>query len=463
MPRPFLWISLALSAAGLVLWVGGAWAETSGKVVEIVQVKGFIDPPTAAYISDRIDATQSSQLDEAIIVELDSDGGLVSSIPALVNRIVQSRVPVVVWVAPRGAKAASAGALLVAAANLSYMADAATLGSALPVNLNSDLAGKKAVQRTGALIRRLSAERDRTATPLIKLLGQDESMTSADAAAQGAIDGVASSLAELLRAMDGRSVAVSDGRRKMETWDQGDQQPSVGFRFQEMNLWSRLLHAVMTPEIAFLLLLAGAFGLIFETYNPGIGLGAIIGLCSLSLSFYALNNLPTNWPGVLVVMVAVGLLVVDVQLSGFGAWSAAGIAALVLGGSLLFSGAPTPAHLAPWVIMVGVALSLLFFVSVMTAALRVRLRRPITGEDAIVGTTGQARTDIAPEGTVFTKGTLWRARTMETGIAAGSQVQIKATEGLTLLVEPVASHEDQEADIIPRAPDKATSPGRDEG
>jgi membrane-bound serine protease (ClpP class) len=166
---------------------------------------------------------------------------------------------------------------------------------------------------------------------------------------------------------------------------------------------------------------------------------------ALGLTFYALNFLPTDWPGVLVVMVAIGLFVVDVQLSGFGVWSAGGIAGLVAGGLLLFSGAPPAAHLALWAIAVAVGGSLLFFVSVMTAALRVRLRRPITGEEAIVGTTGEARTDIAPEGTIFTKGTLWRARTMETGIAAGSKVQIKAAEGLVLLVEPLPHDEPVEA------------------
>jgi membrane-bound serine protease (ClpP class) len=161
--------------------------------------------------------------------------------------------------------------------------------------------------------------------------------------------------------------------------------------------------------------------------------------------------------GVLAVIIAVALFVVDVQISGFGIWSAGGIACLIAGGSLIFSGAPSAARLAPWAIVVAVAGSLLFFVSVMTAALRVRLRRPITGEEAIVGTTGEAKTDIAPEGTVFTKGTLWRARTMETGIAAGSKVQIKAAEGLVLLVEPLSHEDGPEATAPPGATESGTT------
>jgi membrane-bound serine protease (ClpP class) len=416
--------------------------QVSNRVVDVLQLKGFLDPPSAGYLKERIAAAQTSPADEAVIVELDTDGGLISSIPELLQQMSASRVPVVVWVAPRGAVAQGAGALLVAAGDLSYMADAARLGSPAPANLNSAPDDKEAISRTEALIRRVSQRQGHSSSLPLTLLSSAGSISSIRAARGGAIDGVASSLSDVLRHMDGRSVTLGDGgHTTLETWNQNSDQPSVGFRFEEMDLWARLLHSVMTPVVAFLLLLVGAFGLIFEVYNPGIGLGAIIGVSALSLSLYALDHLPTNWPGVLIVVVAIAFFVVDVQLSGFGAWSAGGVALLVAGAVLMFAGAPAAAHLAIWAIVAGVLVSLLFFVSVMTAALRVRLRRPITGEEGIVGTIGQARTDIAPEGTVFTKGALWRARTMETGIAAGSMVEIKATEGLVLLVEPLSDAE----------------------
>jgi membrane-bound serine protease (ClpP class) len=181
----------------------------------------------------------------------------------------------------------------------------------------------------------------------------------------------------------------------------------------------------------------GAFGLIFEIYNPGVGLAGILGAIALVLGFYALSVLPTNWAGVLLIVLAVILLLVDLHTAGLGVFSVGGITALVAGGLILFSGAAAPLRLSPWAILAAVGLALVFFISVMTAALRVRLRRPITGEEAMVGTVGEATTDIAPEGTVQSRGTLWRARTMETGIAAGSKVRVKATEGLVLLVEPL--------------------------
>jgi membrane-bound serine protease (ClpP class) len=153
--------------------------------------------------------------------------------------------------------------------------------------------------------------------------------------------------------------------------------------------------------------------------------------------------LPTNWAGVLLVILAVVFFLIDLQIAGFGVFTVGGVAALVAGGLILFSGASPELRLSPFAIVAAVALSLLFFVSVMAAALRVRSRRSVTGEEGMVGMIGEAKTDIAPEGTVLTKGTLWRARTMETGIAAGSKVRVMATEGLLLLVEPL--HETGEA------------------
>jgi membrane-bound serine protease (ClpP class) len=260
----------------------------------------------------------------------------------------------------------------------------------------------------------------------------------------GVVDGRASSLDELLRAIDGRRVEVSGGASvTLETWDEAADRLNADLRFQEPNLIQQLLHAVTNPEIAYLLILIGTFGLIFELYNPGIGLAGLLGSVSLLLGFYSLSVLPTNWAGVFLIVLAVVFFIVDLQAAGLGVWTAGGVAALVAGALLLFAGAAPALALSPWVVVFSVVLTLLFFVSVMTAALRVRLRRPITGEEALVGMVGEAKTDIAPEGTVVTKGTLWRARTMETAIAAGEKVKVMATEGLLLLVEPMDEAQDE--------------------
>ena len=431
---------LLLSLALVGMGASGVLAqeETSSRTVDIVEVDGIIDPPTADYIRARLDAAQDDAAVEAIVLQVDTPGGLDVSMREIVEQILGSDVPVIVWVAPRGARAASAGTFIAYAADLVFMAEATTMGAATPVDLSGGDLSTKIVNDAAEYLESLARTRDRDTGFAQDAVREGRAVDAAEAVEIGAVNGNASSLGELLRVLDGQEA----GDRTLETWDEAAGAPSVTVRFQQMNLLSRLLHAVTQPEIAFALLLLGMFGIIFELYNPGIGLAGLIGGVCLLLGFYAMSVLPTNWAGVFLIVLAVILLVVDVHTAGLGAFTVGGMAALIVGALLLFSGAAPAIALAPWAIVAAVVGTLIFFISVMTAALRVRLRRPITGEDSLIGQVAEAKTDIAPEGTVFTKGTLWRARTMETGIAAGSKVEVKATEGLVLLVEPLHEHEE---------------------
>jgi membrane-bound serine protease (ClpP class) len=429
---------LLVAGAAVLGLAGAAGAQDGRRTLDLIAVGGVIDPTVADYLTDRLRSAQAEGV-EAAIVQLDTPGGLDVSMRAMVRQILGSDVPVVVWIAPRGARAASAGTFITYAAHLAYMAEATELGAATPVNLGgeeSPTLQRKVTNDAAAFITDIAHIRGRNAEWAAEAVRNAASLGATDAARIGVVDGVASSLQELLETMDGRTVSTAAGAVTLETWDEARHVPTVTVRFQDMNPLQRLLHAVTNPELAFFLLLAGAFGLVFEIYNPGIGLAGILGALSLVLGFYALSVLPTDWAGVLLVLASVAFFVVDLQTAGLGVWTVGGVAALIFGGSLLFSGADPAVEVSAWAIAGAVAGTLLFFVSVMTAALRVRLRRPITGEEAIIGTVGEAKTDIAPEGTVVTKGTLWRARTMETGIAAGSKVKVMATEGLVLLVEP---------------------------
>ena len=447
---------LPLLAASLLLaWPASGDARAgpaTTAIVDVVQLRGVIDPTSADYLNGRLEAAERDDV-EAVVVQLDTPGGLDVSMRSIIQRMLDLDVPVVVWVAPRGARAASAGTFITYAANLAYMASSTSIGAATPVNLSgeeSETLQDKATNDAAALIEDIATQRRRNAAWAERAVRDAASLGSARAVELNVVNGSASSLSGLLQAMDGESVTTGDGQRvTIETWDASAGAPSVTVRFQHMNPLQQLLHAVTNPEIAFLLLLIGLFGLIFELYNPGIGLAGILGALSLLLGFYALSVLPTNWAGVLLVVLAVVFFVVDLQTAGLGVWTVGGVAGLVLGGLLLFSGASPALALSPWAIVAAVIGTLLFFISVMTAALRVRLRRPITGEDSLVGMEGEAKTDIAPEGTVLTKGMLWRARTMETGIAAGSRVEIKATEGLVLLVEPLREPDVQASEREP--------------
>jgi membrane-bound serine protease (ClpP class) len=435
-------LSLLLIAVA-VLWPPAVAAQEPDRVVDVVELEGVIDPTTSDYLRGRLAAAQDDGV-HAVVVRLDTPGGLDVSMRAMVKEILDSDVPVVVWIAPRGARAASAGTFLTYAAHLAYMAESTELGAATPVNLGggeSETLSRKATNDAAAFLVELAKQRGRNEEFAEAAVRDAASLGATDAVEQSVVDGMASSLRELLEAMDGEAVEIGDSTVTLETW--AEDTPSVTVRFHEMNLLQRLLHAVTNPEIAFLLILLGTFGLIFELYNPGIGLAGLLGSVALLLGFYALSVLPTNWAGVLLVILAVVFFLIDLQIAGFGVFTVGGVAALVAGGLILFSGASPELRLSPFAIVAAVALSVLFFVSVMAAALRVRSRRSVTGEEGMVGMIGEAKTDIAPEGTVLTKGTLWRARTMETGIAAGSKVRVMATEGLLLLVEPL--HETGEA------------------
>lgn len=447
---PLLLALIASLTVGLIGGLAGTVfaQESTERIVDVVEVEGIIDPPTADYLSSRLDGAEDDRV-HAVIIQLDTPGGLDSSMREIIQQILDSQVPVVVWVAPRGARAASAGTFITYAANLAFMAEATELGAATPINLGgetSETLERKVTNDAAALIRELAITRGRNADWAEDAVRNAASIGATEALRIDVIDGVASSLEALLEQMDGENVEIGDGSSvTLETWDEAAGTLDVTIRFQSMNLLQKLLHLVTDPEIAYLLLLFGTFGIIFELYNPGIGLAGILGGIALLLGFYSFSVLPTNWAGVLLIVLAIAFLVIDLHTAGLGVWTAGGIVGMVAGGLLLFSGAAPALALSPWAIVLAVVLTLVFFISVMTAALRVRIRRPITGEEGIIGMIGEAKTDIAPEGTVLTKGTLWRARTMETGIAAGEKVRVMASEGLVLLVEPVHDPEGSEA------------------
>jgi membrane-bound serine protease (ClpP class) len=440
-------LSLTTLCLGLgMLSVGTSAAQEEQSAVDVIELEGIIDPTSSGYLLGRLSAAEDNGA-HAAIVRLDTPGGLDVSMRDIVQAVLDSDVPVVVWVAPRGARAASAGTFITLAAHRAYMAEATELGAATPVSLEGEQPEelqRKVTEDAAAFIRGIAEARDRNIEWAEEAVREGASLSAPEAVEMNVIDGIASSLGDLLEEIDGESVELASGSTiRLETWSEAEGTPSVTIRFQGMNVLQRLLHAVTNPEIAFLLITIGVWGLIFELFNPGIGLAGILGGVCLLLGFYALSVLPTNWAGVGLLILAMIFFVVDLQTAGLGIWTIGGLAALIAGSLILFSGADPSLQLSPWAIVAVVAGTVVFFISVMTAALRVRLRRPITGEEALVGMVGEAQTDIAPEGTVLTKGTLWRARTMETGIGAGSKVKVMATEGLVLLVEPLhePSHE----------------------
>jgi membrane-bound serine protease (ClpP class) len=406
-----------------------AVAQGRPTVIDFVQVSGVIDPPTASYLRRQLEGAGSRGAD-LVVLQLDTPGGLDAPVAQLTSAVLRSQVPVVAWVSPSGARAASAGAAVALGANVVAMAPGSTLGPALPLNL-AERGQDPADERTGAgatLLESAARARGRDAGAASRLASERNPLTVDEALGRGLADLEAGSPATLFQRLDGRTVEAGGRTVTLHTAD-------YQLRFHKMSVMERLLHTAIRPEIAYFLLLFGLFGLIFEVYNPGVGAAALTGGICLGFSFYALSVLPTSWAGVALLVVAVALFLIEMHEAGLGIFTVAGLAAFVGGSVMLFSGADPALHL-PWTaIAAGVACMLLFFISVMTAAIRSRASVPAPGSKNLTGVIGEARTDIAPDGQVFADGTLWKARTAGMAIPQGAKVTVLGVSGLLLIVE----------------------------
>ena len=403
-------------------------------VIDVVQLEGVIDPPASGYLLRQLDAAAEEGSD-LVVVELDTPGGLDVSMREMVQRILRSEVPVVVWVSPSGARAASAGVFITMAAHVAVMAPGTSIGAAHPVNLGGEqdeVMAEKATNDAAALLRSIATQRGRNTDWADRAVRESVALGAEEAERENVVDAVAASRSALLERIDGRTVEAGGREVTLST-------ACYQLRFHTMSLFERILHTAINPEIAYFLLLFGLLGIVFEIYSPGIGAAGVLGGICLVLALYALSILPTSWAGVALLVLAVVFFVIDLSVTGLGIFTAGAVAALVAGSILLFAGAG-PALRLGWVsIAAAVAVTLLFFVFAMTAAVRVRRSQPLSGAEGMVGTLGEARTDLAPEGRVMAKGTLWRARTTGATVPRGARVRIRSVSGLLLIVEEVES------------------------
>lgn len=425
-------IAVLIGIGGLVAFLAPLPTRASGQaiapLIDFVDVEGVIDPVTSRFLDKRIEAAESEGA--IVVIRLDTPGGLDVSMRQMTQKILNSSVPIIVWVSPPGARAASAGVFLAYASHIAVMAPGTNIGAAHPVDLGGgrdEVAGKKATNDAAAYLRSIAKKRGRSVEWADEAVKNSVSLDAAEALERGAIDVVAATTPELVSHIRGREVDVKGGAVTIP-----DQEFTL--RFHKMGLLDRLLHGAVRPEIAYLLLLIGFYGLIFEMYNPGIGAAGVMGGVALIFGFYGLSVLPTSWAGLALLFLGITFFIADLHIAGLGIFTAGGVVAMLVGSIMLFSGGQI--RLSWWAIGGAVTATMLFFVSVMTAAIRARTAKPLSGSEGIVGTKGIARTDIAPDGQVMARGTLWRARTLGAAIAQGTTVEIKGTSGLMLMVEP---------------------------
>ncbi len=428
----------ALLVLGAVLLAAGqqpvATPAAQGEV-RLLVIEGVINPFTARYLERELGAAQREGA-SFVVVRLDTPGGLESSMRRMIEAILGSELPVVVHVAPPGAHAASAGMFLTIAAHVAVMAPGTNIGAAHPVGIGADpdaVAAAKVVSDAAALARAVAGARGRNAEWAELAVRESVSLTADEALLENVIDLIASDLEELLAAIDGREVTTVAGLVTIQ---------SEGLLQHErrMNFAERILHVITDPNIAYILMTIGVIGLIAELYNPGTFIPGIVGVIALIMAFLAFGSLPVSWAGVILLLLAIGLFIAELNSEGIGFLAAAGVIAFILAGLLFYrpigpvSPAFPEARVSWWVVTMMAAVFTGFFAIVVRAALRTRRAPVMVGTQALVGRAGVAVSVLAPDGRVRLDGEVWSAHAVDDHIEAGEPVLVLNVEGVTLQV-----------------------------
>jgi membrane-bound serine protease (ClpP class) len=399
--------------------------------VYLVRITGAISPGNADFLDSAIHKANAEDAG-CLIVMLDTPGGLAESMRRMVMAIYESRIPVVVYVAPSGARAASAGVMITMAADVAAMAPGTHIGAAHPVNAGGkDLDKTMAEKVTNdmvAFVKSIAQKRERNIEWAEEAVRESVSVTETEALEKKIVDLVARDLDDLLAQISGLDI---QGKEPV------DFDPAKRIWIAE-SIRTRILKALSDPNIAYILMMIGLAGLYFELSHPGVILPGVIGSIALVLAFYSFQTLPVNTAGVLLILLALIFFIMEMKIASYGLLSVAGIISLLLGSVMLFDQAGGRIGIS-WTVMVP-TISLVggFFVAVAGLVFRSRARRPMTGASGLVGETGVVKTPLTPTGRIQVHGERWLAR-CRTPMTAGQRVRVTAVEGLMLEVEPEAS------------------------
>lgn len=426
--RVSLWIGILSLGVFFHYFSGGAVPAvgSAGEVV-VIEFEGPINPGMASYVKRGLDeaATRGAR---AVVIQMDTPGGLVTSMRTIIKDIMNSPVPVAVFVGPKGAGAASAGVMITVAGHVAAMSPGTNIGAAHPVMAGGRDIGQtmseKVVHDMAAYGRGIAEERGRNGEWVERAIRESVSITAEEAVAHNVVDMIADDVSDLLSKLDGRTIHFRGKEMSLEVEGATVINYTPGFR-------DRVLKTISDPNIAYILMMIGLAGIYFELSNPGAIFPGVIGGISLILAFYSLQTLPVNYAGLLLIVLAVILFIAEVMITSYGVLSIGGLISLTIGSIMLFED-------------VGVSLRLLFptiilmagfFLVVTSLAFKAYRSRTKTGSEGIVGSVGVARERLDPEGLVFVHGELWRGRAAEP-IERGAVVEVESLDGLVLCVKP---------------------------
>ncbi|MCX7919938.1 MAG: nodulation protein NfeD [bacterium] len=424
-----------LFGAILIIGCSGIAFSDSNGVVHWIRLDGIINPVAAEYIVRGIELAEKENA-VCIVLELNTPGGLDSSMRSIIQKMLASKVPVITYVSPAGSRAASAGLFLAVASHLVAMAPGTNLGAAHPVDMTGKGASDKITEDAAAYIRSIAEQRGRNVQWAEAAVKRSVSATASEATTLKMVDFIAKDRQELLAKLDGVSVTVLGKQITLAT-------KNATVKEVPMTLREQFLHALGNPNVAYVLFILGIYGLIYELASPGFGLSGILGGICIILALVAFESLPFNLAGLLLILFGIALFIADIKAPTHGVLTVGGIVSLFIGSLLIFSPAGTKE--APYISM-GVSLSVIitmvilttaFFVFAITKGLLAQRRKTISGKEGIIGAIGEVTVDLNPAGEVQVLGERWSAFTEQGPIARGEKIRVIDLDGLRVKVERV--------------------------
>jgi membrane-bound serine protease (ClpP class) len=397
-----------------------------------IKIDGTINPASSGYIERGIELAEKENA-ACLLITLNTPGGLLKSTRVIVENMMKSSVPVVVYVSPPGAHAGSAGVFITLAANIAAMSPGTNIGAAHPVSMQSggdSTMNEKSTNDAVAFVRTIAEKRNRNAQWAENAVRKSYSITATEALDLKVIDLIAAEIPDLLKQINGRTVEVTGGSKTLNT-------SAATVENVEMSFVEKMLNILSDPNLAYILLMIGFYGLLFELYSPGAIFPGIVGVIALILAFYSLHTLPINYAGLALIIFGIILFLLEIKIISGGLLAIGGTVALLLGSMMLIRKIPNMEFLRiSWgVIIPTVVVTVLFFLFVIGAGLKAQRAKPITGVEGLAGETGLALESINPLGTVLVHGEIWNAEAVEEAIEKGQKIRVIAIDNLRLKVE----------------------------
>jgi len=423
---------LLVIALLLMVWPANAFGSNS---IIVIEVEGAINPVVAEFVTNEIRSANTSS-EELIVIRMDTPGGLDASMRKIIKAIQSSKIPVASFVSPSGSRAASAGTFITIASHIAAMEPGTNIGAAHPVNLMGGGTGEQAkvmedkvVNDASAYIRSLAEQRGRNAHWAELSVRKSVSVSAEEAKRLNVIDLVAANLDSLVLALDKREVKLRGSIITLNTAERN-------ITFKEMNSRQRILDIIASPNVAYVLMILGLVGLYFELSNPGLILPGVVGSISLVLALYAMQTLPINYAGLLLIILGVVLLIAEVNVMSYGLLAMSGAISMFLGSIMLIDSDDPAMQISKMILYPTLGMTFLFSIGSIYLAKKAHQLRTTTGMEGLLGEIGVVKETLNPEGRVLIHGEMWKAES-DTVISVGEKVSVEVVKGLKIQVRKV--------------------------